>query len=121
MPDQFNTKIKNEIKNILIYFSPGGAPPKSRITKSNTMSNATGRAVLGQTGVDKRRSAFEATKFSTSSDKNDEDLESDFMHRLFLVFIHLKWSQVCLVLTFSDKNDKDLGSDFMHSNKSLFS
>jgi hypothetical protein len=54
------------------------------------MSNATGRAVLGQTGVDKRRSAFEATKFSTSSDKNDEDLESDFMHRLLLVFIHLK-------------------------------
>jgi hypothetical protein len=46
------------------------------------MSNATGRAVLGQAGVvDKRRSAFEATKLSTSTEKADDDLESDFMHR----------------------------------------
>ena len=81
--------LKKEQKHFHLIFT-GGAPPKSRITKSNTMSNATGRAVLGQTGVDKRRSAFEATKFSTSSDKNDEDLESDFMHRLLLVVIQLK-------------------------------
>merc|ERR1711935_150328 len=41
--------------------------PKSRgITKSNTMSNATGRAVLGQ--PDKRRSAYDG-KISTSTDK----------------------------------------------------
>ena len=71
---------------------PGGTPPKSRITKSNTMSNATGRSVLGQPNVDKRRSAFEATnrsafeatKFSTSTDKADDDLESEFMNRFGL-------------------------------------
>merc|ERR1711935_1096390 len=43
--------------------------PKSRgITKSNTMSNATGRAVLGQ--PDKRRSAYDG-KISTSTDKTN--------------------------------------------------
>ena len=46
------------------------------------MSNATGRSVLGQANVDKRRSAFEATKLSTSTEKADDDLESDFLHRL---------------------------------------
>ena len=56
------------------------------------MSNATGRSVLGQPNVDKRRSAFEATnrsafeatKFSTSTDKADDDLESEFMNRFGL-------------------------------------
>jgi len=48
--------------------------PKSRgITKSNTMSNATGRAVLGQ--PDKRRSAYDG-KISTSTDKTNQ-LDSD--------------------------------------------
>ena len=46
------------------------------------MSNATGRSALGQANVDKRRSAFEATKLSTSTEKADDDLESDFLHRL---------------------------------------
>lgn len=64
----------------------GGPPPKSRITKSNTMSNATGRSVLGQPSVEKRRSAFEATKLSTSTDKADEDLESEFMHRYDVLY-----------------------------------
>jgi MAP/microtubule affinity-regulating kinase len=46
--------------------------PKSRgITKSNTMSNATGRAALGQPVIDKRRSAYEG-KISTSSDKTNQ-------------------------------------------------
>lgn len=64
-----------------MFFS-GSSTPKSRITKSNTMSNATGRSVLGQPISEKRRSAFEATKLSTSTDKTaDDDLESDFLHR----------------------------------------
>jgi len=47
------------------------------------MSNATGRSVLGQPISEKRRSAFEATKLSTSTDKTaDDDLESDFLHRV---------------------------------------
>jgi hypothetical protein len=66
---------------LLTFLYLGGPPPKSRITKSNTMSNATGRSVLGQPSVEKRRSAFEATKLSTSTDKADDDLESEFMHR----------------------------------------
>ncbi len=66
---------------VLPFLHLGGPPPKSRITKSNTMSNATGRSVLGQPSVEKRRSAFEATKLSTSTDKADDDLESEFMHR----------------------------------------
>jgi hypothetical protein len=45
------------------------------------MSNATGRSALGQPNVEKRRSAFEATKLSTSTEKADDDLESDFLHR----------------------------------------
>jgi len=50
--------------------------PKSRgITKSNTMSNATGRAVLGQPIADKRRSAYDG-KISTSTDKTNQ-LDSD--------------------------------------------
>ena len=40
------------------------------------MSNATGRSVLGQPVIDKRRSAYEATKLSTSSDKTNQ-LDAD--------------------------------------------
>ena len=58
----------------------GGTPPKSRITKSNTMSNATGRAVLGQPNIDKRRSAIEATKLSSSNDKTNV-LDSDSLQK----------------------------------------
>jgi hypothetical protein len=53
-----------------VFFS-GGTPPKSRITKSNTMSNATGRTALGQANIDKRRSAIEAVKLSSSNDKTN--------------------------------------------------
>jgi len=50
--------------------------PKSRgITKSNTMSNATGRAALGQPIADKRRSAYDG-KISTSTDKTNQ-LDAD--------------------------------------------
>merc|ERR1719189_377605 len=50
--------------------------PKSRgITKSNTMSNATGRAVLGQPIADKRRSAYDG-KIMTSTDKTNQ-LDAD--------------------------------------------
>jgi hypothetical protein len=59
------------------------------------MSNATGRSVLGQANVDKRRSAFEATKLSTSTEKADDDLESDFLHRL-AQFI---FARLCLFTT----------------------
>ncbi|XP_059087024.1 MAP/microtubule affinity-regulating kinase 3-like isoform X3 [Tigriopus californicus] len=46
--------------------------PKTRITKSNTMSNATGRTMLGQPAQN-RRSAYEATtKLSTSTDKTNQ-------------------------------------------------
>jgi len=61
--------------------------PKVRgITKSNTMSNATGRSVGGQVGMhDKRRSAYETSggrdgatgKLSGSTDKATIGLESD--------------------------------------------
>ena len=54
----------------------GVTSPKSRgITKSNTMSNATGRAALGQPVIDKRRSAYDG-KISTSTDKTNQ-LDSD--------------------------------------------
>lgn len=50
--------------------------PKSRgITKSNTMSNATGRAALGQPIADKRRSAYDG-KIMTSTDKTNQ-LDAD--------------------------------------------
>lgn len=50
--------------------------PKIRgITKSNTMSNATGRAALGQPIADKRRSAYDG-KISTSTDKTNQ-LDTD--------------------------------------------
>jgi len=57
---------------------PGSAPPKSRITKSNTMSNATGKTVLGHSNTDKRRSAIEGSKLSDSNEKTnviDESLQ----------------------------------------------
>ncbi len=68
-------------------------------------------------------SAFEVAKCSTSSDKNDEDLESDFMLSSLLsyFFFEVLLFSHQLILTFFNKNDEDLGSDFMHSNKSLFS
>jgi len=57
--------------------SSGVTSPKSRgITKSNTMSNATGRAVLGQPVIDKRRSAYDG-KISTSTDKTNQLDNSD--------------------------------------------
>jgi len=52
--------------------SSGVTSPKNRgITKSNTMSNATGRAALGQPVIDKRRSAYDG-KISTSTDKTNQ-------------------------------------------------
>jgi hypothetical protein len=44
------------------------------------MSNATGRAVLGQPNIDKRRSAIEATKLSTSNDKTNV-IDSESMQK----------------------------------------
>jgi len=50
----------------------GSTPPKSRITKSNTMTNATGKTVLGQQPIiEKRRSAIEGSKLSSSNDKTN--------------------------------------------------
>lgn len=57
-------------------FSSAVTSPKSRgITKSNTMSNATGRAALGQPIADKRRSAYDG-KIMTSTDKTNQ-LDAD--------------------------------------------
>ena len=61
----------------ILYHITGVTSPKSRgITKSNTMSNATGRAVLGQPVIDKRRSAYDG-KISTSTDKTNQLDNSD--------------------------------------------
>ncbi len=38
-----------------LSLSPGTTSPKGRITKSNTMSTATGRSMLGQAPVNNRR------------------------------------------------------------------
>ena len=63
----------------------GVTSPKVRgITKSSTMSNATGRSAMGQVNMhdNKRRSAYETSggkdgvgKLSTSTDKNNLGLE----------------------------------------------
>ena len=67
------------------------------------MSNATGRSVLGQPNIDKRRSAFEATKFSTSTDKADDDLESEFMNR-FRLFSRFAYVGIFYVYSFLEIN-----------------
>ena len=60
----------------IFSFSSAVTSPKSRgITKSNTMSNATGRAALGQPIADKRRSAYDG-KIMTSTDKTNQ-LDAD--------------------------------------------
>ena len=61
---------------ISFFYSSAVTSPKSRgITKSNTMSNATGRAALGQPIADKRRSAYDG-KIMTSTDKTNQ-LDAD--------------------------------------------
>ena len=56
----------------LLLFLTGTTSPKSRITKSNTMSNATGRAWTGQAPANNRRSAYETSKLSTSTEKANQ-------------------------------------------------
>ncbi len=75
------------IKSVIFL---GTVSPKSRIHKSNTMSTATGRTMLGQATANNRRSAYETTKLSTSTDKaNAADAVADprSVHILFFVVV----------------------------------
>ena len=53
----------------------GTTSPKSRITKSNTMSNATGRTILGQP-ASHRKSAYE-TAGGKGGESNDNKIGAD--------------------------------------------
>ena len=62
---------------IALFLSTGTTSPKTRITKSNTMSNATGRAMIGQP-TSHRKSAYETGaggaggKLTGSNDKTNQ-------------------------------------------------
>ena len=74
-----------KIVNDSIYFKGVTSPKVRGITKSNTMSNATGRSVIGPVNMhdNKRRSAYETSvgrdggpgKLSGSTDKTSIGLE----------------------------------------------
>ena len=74
--ENLNFSTRTLFDTISFFFSSAVTSPKSRgITKSNTMSNATGRAALGQPIADKRRSAYDG-KIMTSTDKTNQ-LDAD--------------------------------------------